>query len=54
MADALEDKLNAVGLASSKPWMKHVGKLKHLHGETLQINSIMEAEFEGTDLEMWR
>ena len=50
MADALEDKLNAVDRAGGKPWMKHVGN----HRETQRINSIIDGEFEEIDPEMWR
>jgi hypothetical protein len=32
-------KTHAVG---QKPWMKHMGKLKDLHKETVRINKVIE------------
>jgi len=36
-----------------KPWMKHAGKLKHLHKEIVQINKRVEEAFENIDQEKW-
>jgi hypothetical protein len=44
VTEAVEDKLktHAVG---QKPWMKHMGKLKGLHKETVRINKVIEETF---------
>jgi hypothetical protein len=54
VTEAVEEKLQAVSTNGQKPWMKHVGKLKHLHKETARINKFIEAAFEEIDPEMWR
>jgi hypothetical protein len=50
VTDAVEDKLKesrAIGpKPCPKPWMKHMGKLKHLRKETLRINKLIEEAFE--------
>jgi len=33
--------------------MRHMGKLKHLHKETVRINKLIEEAFEEVDPEMW-
>lgn len=38
---------------AEKPWLKHMGKLKHLHKETLRINRLIEGYSEKIDTEMW-
>jgi hypothetical protein len=40
--------------AQEKPWMKHLGKLKHLSSERKQIDRRVEEAFERIDREMWR
>ncbi len=40
--------------SSEKPWMKHVGGLRHLRKETARINRIIEEEFEQIEPEDWR
>ena len=40
--------------AGEKPWLKHMGKLKHLHKETVRINRLIEEDSEKIDAEMWR
>ena len=37
-----------------KPWLKHVGKLRHLRQETKRINRIIERHTEKIDKAMWR
>ena len=37
-----------------KPWMKHMGKLKHLRKETQRINERTEEAFEQIDPEAWK
>jgi hypothetical protein len=53
VTEAVEDKLKNLSSATEKPWMKHVGKLKHLHKETARIDRIIEEEFEKVEPEMW-
>jgi hypothetical protein len=54
ITDAVEEKLREAPRAAEKPWMKHIGKLKHLHEETKRIDKIIEEEFENIDQEMWK
>lgn len=54
VTEAVEEKLQATSHKGQKPWMKHVGRLKHLHKETERINKIIEGAFEQIDPEMWR
>jgi hypothetical protein len=48
VAEALQDKLTA-GRSPSPPhepeWMQGFGKLKHLHKETVRVQSIIDEEF---------
>lgn len=50
--EALMDKLRPPA-SSDKPWMKHVGNLRHLRKETARINQIIEEEFEQIEPEDW-
>jgi len=54
VTDAMKDKLAADAKSGEKPWLKLMGKLKHLHKETERIDRIIEAEFEKIDAETWR
>jgi len=54
VTDAVKDKLAAGAKGAGKAWLKHMGKLKHLHKETERINRLIEADSEGIDAEMWR
>lgn len=54
VTEAVKDKLAANIKAGEKPWVKHMGKLKHLHRETERINRLLEEDFEKIDAEMWR
>ena len=54
VTEAVKDKLATEAKAGEKPWMKHVGKLKHLHKETVRINALIEGDTEKIDLDMWR
>jgi hypothetical protein len=54
VTEALKDKLAANSKAGEKPWVKHMGKLKHLRKETERINRLIEEEFERIDPEIWR
>jgi hypothetical protein len=54
VTEAVKDKLAADAKGSEKPWVKHMGKLKHLRKETARINRIIQEEFEKIDPEIWR
>jgi hypothetical protein len=47
VTEALSEKLKKVPMTGQKPWMRHIGKLKHLRKETLRINKLIEDTFEG-------
>jgi len=49
----VEDKLKTAHAVGQKPWMKHMGRLKDLHKETVRINRVIEEAFEEVDPEMW-
>ena len=52
VTEAVQEKLKIT--PQQKPWMKHVGKLKHLHTERKQIEKRVEEAFEQIDHELWR
>jgi hypothetical protein len=54
VTEAVKDKLAASAKAGEKPWVKHMGKLKHLRKETERINRRIEEDSEKIDTEMWR
>ena len=54
VTEAVKDKLTVEAKAADKPWLKAMGKLKHLRKETERINRLIEEEFEKIDPEMWR
>lgn len=54
VTQAVKDKLAASSTPGDRPWLKHMGKLKHLHEETERINRLMEEDFEKIDAEVWR
>lgn len=54
VTEAVEDKLKLTRGTGAKPWMKHLGKLKDLRGETRRINKLIEDAFEEVDPELWR
>jgi len=54
VTEAVKDKLAADAKACEKPWVKHMGKLKHLRKETGRINRLIEEDSENIDAEMWR
>ena len=54
VVEAIEDKLAAKTHAGGKPWMKLIGKLEHLHKETVRINRLIQEDSEKIDPEMWR
>ena len=51
VTEAVKDKLAANARTGEKPWVKHMGKLKHLHLETERINRLIEEDFERIDAE---
>jgi hypothetical protein len=53
VTEAVKDKLTADAIAGEKPWVKHMGKLRHLHRETERINRLIEEDFEKIDVETW-
>ena len=53
VTEAVKDKLAATK-GGEKPWVKHMGKLKHLHRETARISRIIEDAAEQIDAETWR
>lgn len=54
ITDAVEEKLKGNRSGRAKPWMKHVGKLKHLRSESKRINQLIEDTFEQIEPETWR
>jgi hypothetical protein len=52
VTEAVEEKLKSDALQEEKPWLKHMGKLKHLRKETARINRLIEEESEKIDPEM--
>jgi hypothetical protein len=53
VTEAVQEKLQAPSGAGEKPWMKHFGKLKHLHKETILVEKRIESTFENIDREVW-
>jgi hypothetical protein len=51
VTDAVQEKLRTT--SQEKPWMKHLGKLKHLRRERKQIDKRVEEAFERIDREIW-
>jgi hypothetical protein len=45
VSEALRDKLLAGGSSGQPEWMQGFGKLKHLHKETVRIQSEIDQEF---------
>jgi hypothetical protein len=52
VTEAVQEKLKTS--SQDRPWMKHLGKLKHLHKERKQIEKRVEEAFEQIDPELWR
>jgi len=50
--EAVQEKLKTT--SRERPWMKHLGKLKHLHKERKQIERRVEEAFERIDREVWK
>lgn len=54
VTEAVRDKLAADTRSAEKPWVKHMGKLKHLRKETARIRRLIEEDSEQIDAETWR
>jgi hypothetical protein len=54
VVEAIEQKLRDVPPSGQKPWMKHIGKLKHLRKETARIDKFIEDAFEAIEPELWK
>ncbi len=54
VTEAVKDKLALDAKATEKPWLKHMGKLKHLRKESARISRLIEQDSEKIDPEMWR
>jgi RecJ-like exonuclease len=52
VTEAVQEKLQTS--SQEKPWMKHLGKLKHLHKERKQIEKRVAEAFGQIDQEVWR
>jgi hypothetical protein len=52
VTEAIQEKLRTT--SQVKPWMKHLGKLRHLHKERKQIEKRVEEAFEQIDPELWK
>jgi hypothetical protein len=53
VTEAVEEKLKTRPAQADKPWMKHIGKLKHLRKETRRIDKLIEESFEQIEPETW-
>jgi hypothetical protein len=53
VTEAVQDKLSSLSGPSPKPWMRHVGKVKHSRKESQEINKRIEEAFEHIDKENW-
>jgi len=53
VTEAVQDKLSSGSGPGQKPWMRHVGKLKHSRKDSEQINKRIEEAFEQIDKENW-
>ena len=51
VTEAVQEKLKTT--SRERPWLKHLGKLKHLHKEREQIDRRVEEAFERIDREIW-
>ena len=54
VTEAVKAKLASEGHPVEKPWVKHMGKLRRFHKETLRINRLIEKDSGKIDAEMWR
>ena len=52
VTEAVQEKLKIT--SRERPWMKHLGQLKHLRKETKRIEKCVQSAFEQIDREVWR
>ena len=52
VTEAVQEKLRAT--SQEKPWMKHLGKLKHLRKERKRIEKRVKEAFEQIDPDIWQ
>jgi hypothetical protein len=52
VTEAVQEKLKTT--SPERPWMKHLGELKHLHKERKQVEKRVEEAFEQIDRELWK
>jgi hypothetical protein len=53
VTEAVKDKLAADARTGEKPWIRFMGKLKHLRKETARIQRLIDEEFEKIEPEEW-
>ena len=51
VTEAVQEKLKTI--SPDRPWIKHLGKLKHLRNERKHIESRIAESFEKIDREVW-
>lgn len=54
VTEAVKEKLASQPKPGERPWLRHMGKLKHLNEESRRINRLIEVDSEKIDAEMWR
>jgi hypothetical protein len=52
VTEAVQEKLKTT--SPERPWMKHLGRLKHLGKERKQVEKRVHEAFEHIDREIWR
>ena len=52
VTEAVQEKLKIT--SQERPWMKHLGTLKHLRKDRKQIEKLVEEAFEQIDPEIWQ
>ena len=52
VTEAVQEKLKVT--SQERPWMKHMGTLKHLRKERKRIDKRVEEAFEQIDPEIWK
>ena len=52
VTEAVREKLKIT--PRERPWVKHLGQLKHLRKETKRIEKRVQSAFEQIDREVWR
>ena len=54
VTEGVKEKLATNAKTGSKPWVRLMGRLRHLHNETERINRLIEESSEKIDPETWR